>query len=237
MSELNLRQRSNRDFVAPRRRKIITGFLPTSHDGVESSELTSDLLSDFIQRSKPWSQERVATPGGLRLALFALIPLQTFWAIWLATIVTGATSCRGPICTVATLDHHAAALLACGVFCITVLVALIPMTRGFSKCNGREVIGLASAAAAGGTALLGLAALISGVLIVMLLFATLILASTATSRREIHDARLRTPFPISPPRGARPSGARRVERPDQPKVAKPPASTPAGMDRDTPGFY
>ena len=228
------------DLVAPRRSETETGFLPTSPDA-SPRNLETEVRSccrTSSSSSQRWSQQTRCNTRPTAVERFSpLIPLQLFWAIWLATIVTGATSCRGPICTVATLDHHAAALLACGVFSVTVLVALIPTTRGFSKCNGREVIGLSSAAAAGGAALLGLAALITGVLIVMLLFATLILASTATSRREIHDARLRTPFPISPTRGARPSGARRVERPDQPKVAKPPASTPAGMDRDTAGFY
>jgi hypothetical protein len=176
ISVTHLELGSAHDLVAPRQSETETGFLPTRPQSLEIWKLRSDLLSDFIQRSPRWSQKRVATPGRLRLALFALIPLQLLWAIWLATIVTGATACRGPICTVATLDHHAAALLACGVFSVTVLVALIPTTRGFSKCNGREVIGLSGAAAAGGAALLGLAALISGVLIVVLLFATLILA-------------------------------------------------------------
>jgi hypothetical protein len=184
---------SDRDLAASRRREVDIDASVLS----TISETGSDVLSDFIHHSQRWSHQRVATLGRLRLALFALIPLQLFWAIWLATIVTGATSCRGPICTVATLDHHAAALLACGVFCIAVLVALIPTTRGFSKCNGTEVIGLSSAAAAGGTALLGLAALITGVLIVMLLFATLVLASTATSRRETDHERTGPPYPIA----------------------------------------
>jgi hypothetical protein len=143
------------------------------------------LLSDFIQRSQPWSSERVPGPRRLRwAALWALVPVELFWAIWLATIVTGATACRGPICTVITLDHHAAALLACGVFSVAGLAGLIPTTRGFSRCNGPEVIGLALATAAGGALLLGIAALIIGVLILLLVPATFVLASTATFRRE-----------------------------------------------------
>jgi hypothetical protein len=171
---------------------------PTLHQSPSTqTELAPGMLSNFVESSQPWSRVRVAVAGRLRWTLWSLLFAELFWAIWLATIVAGAISCRGPICTVATLDHHAAALLACGVFCIAVLVALIPATRGFSKCNGTEVIGLSSAAAAGGTALLGLAALITGVLIVMLLFATLVLASTATSRRETDHERTGPPYPIA----------------------------------------
>jgi hypothetical protein len=156
----------------------------------------SHVLSDFVDNSRPWSRERVPVPRRLRWALWALIPVELFWAIWLATIVTGSTACRGPICTVITLDHHAAALLACGVFSVAGLVGLVPTTRGFSRCNGIEVIGLAIATAAGGASLLGLAALMAGALILLIILATFILASTA-SRRETDHARTTTPFPIA----------------------------------------
>jgi hypothetical protein len=95
------------------------------------------------------------------------------------------------------LDHHAAALLGCGVFCVAVLIGLVPTTRGFSKCNGIEVAGLAVASAAGGVALLGIAALIIGALILLIILAAFVLASTATSRRETDHARTRTAFPIA----------------------------------------
>jgi hypothetical protein len=126
-----------------------------------------------------------------------LLPVELFWAVWLATIVTGATACRGPICTVTTLDHHAAVLLACGVFCICCLVGLVFTTRGFSKCNGIEVIGLAIATAAGAASLLGITALIIGALILLIILATFVLSSTATSRRETDHARTRPPYPIA----------------------------------------
>jgi hypothetical protein len=126
-----------------------------------------------------------------------LLPVELFWTVWLATIVTGATACRGPICTVTTLDHHAAALLACGVFSVASLVGLIPTTRGFSRCNGVEVIALAITSAAGAASLLGIAALIIGSLILLLVLATFVLSAAATSRRETHHARTRTAFPIA----------------------------------------
>jgi hypothetical protein len=193
----HLKLGSTRNFAAPRRSETATAFLPTRPDNLEILKLRSDLLSNFIQQSQRWSHKRVATPGRLRLALFALIPLQLFWVIWLATIVTGATSCRGPICTVATLDHHAAALLACGVFSVAGLAGLIPTTRGFSRCNGPEVIGLALATAAGSASLLGIAALMTGALILLIILASFVLASTATSRRETDHERTRAPYPIA----------------------------------------
>jgi hypothetical protein len=139
-------------------------------------QLSHNALLDFVQSSQPWSGERVPVPSRLRWALWALAPIELFWAIWLATIVTGSTACRGPICTVATLDHHAAALLACGVFCVAVLVGLIPSTRGFSRCNGIEVTGFAIAAAAGAASLLGVATLIISALIGLIVLATFVLA-------------------------------------------------------------
>jgi uncharacterized membrane protein YhaH (DUF805 family) len=155
------------------------------------------VLSNFLKSSQAWSRVRVAVPRRLRWALWVSLPGDLFWVVWLATIVTGATSCRGPICTVATLDHHAAALLACGVFSVAGLVGLIPTTRGFSKCNGIEVIGLAIASGAGGASLLGIAALIIGALILLIILATFVLAFTATSRRETDHAHTRTAFPIA----------------------------------------
>jgi hypothetical protein len=101
------------------------------------------------------------------------------------------------MCTVITLDHHAAALLACGVFSVAGLMGLIPTTRGFSRCNGLEVIGLTVATAASGASLLGIAALITGALILLIILATFVLASTATSRRETDHARTTAPFPIA----------------------------------------
>jgi hypothetical protein len=156
-----------------------------------------NVIKDFVQPTETWSRERVPIPRRLRWALWTLVPVELFWAIWLATIVTGATACRGPICTVITLDHHAAALLACGVFCVAGLAGLIPTTRGFSRCNDLEVIGLAIATAAGGASLLGVAALITGALILLIILATFVLASVATARRETDHARSRPPYPIA----------------------------------------
>ncbi len=173
------------------------------------------VLMDFLQTSRSWSRERTPIQRQLRLSLWALLPFEVLWAIWLGTILTGATPCSGPICMVTTLHHHEAALLACGVFCVAALVGLIPTTRGYSKCNGPEVIILAVASAAGGASLLGIAALIIGALIAFFLLAIFVLASTATSRREMDDARARTPFPIAFIEDARPSRARRVKRPDR----------------------
>jgi hypothetical protein len=165
--------------------------------GVPSDALASSVLVGFLDNSQPWSWERVPIPSRLRWALWALVPVELFWAIWLATIVTGSTACRGPICTVTTLDHHAAALLACGVLSVAGLAGLIPTTRGFSRCNSPEVIGLAIATAASGASLLGVAALMTSALILLIILATFILASTATSRRDTDHARTRPPYPIA----------------------------------------
>jgi hypothetical protein len=138
------------------------------------------VLQDFLQTSQPWSRERVPLSSRLRRTLWALIPVELIWGTWLVTIITGATACDGPICRVATLQHHSAVLLACAVISVTGLVSLIPFTRGLSRSNDRELVGIAAASAAGGIALLGIAALLTGVVIALLLLALFILGFTAT---------------------------------------------------------
>jgi hypothetical protein len=109
-----------------------------------------------------------------------LVPVELLWATWLVTTVISATRCDGVICTVATLDRHAAVLLVLAVVCLTGLLGLAAMTRGLSRCNGSEVAGLSVAAAAGGAALLGIAALLLGAVIVLIIFAVFFAALSHT---------------------------------------------------------
>jgi hypothetical protein len=149
----------------------LAGGLPrTGSGGNGSSPSHSSALSDFVRHSQPWSRVRMALPRRLRLTLWALIPIQLLWGIWLVTIVTG-DGCDGRICSVATLDGHAAVLLVLAVLCLAGLLGLVPTTRGLSQCNGAEAAGLGVAAVAGGAALLGIAALLLGAVIVLMIFA------------------------------------------------------------------
>jgi hypothetical protein len=209
-----------RERLAPH--KALISLVPIDHGtshyqmgnqppGSSSPKTNDNLLHDFVQNSRMWSRERVPLPRRLRRTLWSMMPLELIWAVWLATIVTGLSHCHGPICTVVTLHHHAAALLACGVFSVAALVGLVPTTRGFARCNAIEVVGVAIASAAGGVALLGVAALLMGFATALIVLATFVLASTATSRREIDDARPRTPFPIAVPRSGDTTRARRAE--------------------------
>jgi hypothetical protein len=128
-------------------------------------------LGDFVRRSRPWSRQPVPLPRRLRRNLWVLVPVELLWAIWLWTTTTGGSPCDGPICTVATLNHHAAVLLGCAIACVAGLLGLAVVTRGLSQCGGREVVGVGIAVGAGGTALLGLAALLVGALVVLIIFA------------------------------------------------------------------
>jgi hypothetical protein len=133
-----------------------------------SSRASGSVLSDFVRSSQLWSSERLPLPFRLRRALWAIIPVELLWSIWLVTILNGSTPCDGPICTIATLNHHTAVLLACAAICIAGLGALAPATRGLSQCNGREVVGIAAATTAGGAALLGISALGVGVVVALI---------------------------------------------------------------------
>ena len=147
----------------------------------QSSPGANSVLSEFLRHSQPWSRERAPLPLRFRRTLWLLVPVELLWGIWLVTIVTGATRCDGPTCSVATLDRHAAVLLVLAVLCLTGLVGLAPATRGLAQCNGREMAGLGVAAAAGGASLLGIAALLLGAAIVLIVLAAFFAALSAST--------------------------------------------------------
>jgi hypothetical protein len=138
---------------------------PTANYGV---------LQDFVQSSQPWSRRGIPLPRRLRRTLWTLIPVELAWSFWLVIVLIGGASCDGPICAVATLGNHVAALLACALVSFGGLIGLVPFTRGFSQCNGRQVAGVAVAAVAGVVALLGIAALIIGAAIGLIFLAAIV---------------------------------------------------------------
>jgi hypothetical protein len=139
-----------------------------------------NVLHDLVQSSRSWNRERVPLPRRLRGTLWAFIPVEFLWGIWLVAILTGATPCSGPICTVATLHQHAALLLPCAITSVIGLLSLFPLTRGLSHCNDREFIAVAATTAAGCIALLGIAALLTGVMVVLMLIGIFVFGVTAT---------------------------------------------------------
>jgi hypothetical protein len=141
----------------------------------------ADVLADFVRHSQPWNRQPVMLPRRLPRTLWALVAIDLLWGIWLWTITTGASPCDGPICTVATLNHHAGVLLGCAVVCVAGLLSLAIPTRGLSQCGGREVVGVGIAAGAGGTALLGIAALLVGAVIVLIVLLAFVAAFTASA--------------------------------------------------------
>jgi hypothetical protein len=141
-----------------------------------------NVLQTFVQSSQPWSREGVRVPLRLTCLLWALIPTELALSIWLVTILTGDSRCNGQICAVATLGNHPGVLLACAAICIAGLAVLIPGTRGLSRCNGRQVAAVALSSAAGGAALVGIAAIIVGAaigLIVLGAIAAIVVATFA----------------------------------------------------------
>jgi hypothetical protein len=130
-----------------------------------SPQANYNVLHAFVEGSQPWSREAVRLPRRLTFVLWALIPVELSWGIWLVTVITGASRCDGQICAVATLGNHSEVLLAGAAICIAGLAVLVRGTRGLSRCNDRQVAVVAVALAAGGVALLGIAALIVGVAI------------------------------------------------------------------------
>jgi hypothetical protein len=161
-------------------------------------------------------------PMGASPNPLGLDPSQLMCGICLVTVFTGARPCGGPFCTVTTLNRRPAVLLACAVICLTVAV-LVPHARGLARFNGKEVMGVA--AVAGGGALLGIAVLPMGAVIVPNP------ELRARIRRgvfeEADDARSRTPFPTQHSTGGDPVPARRRQRRDGRKVARPAPPTSA----------
>jgi hypothetical protein len=145
-----------------------------------SSTVRDNLLHSFVQSSQPWSREGVRLPLRLTCLLWALIPGQLTWAIWLVTVLTGDNRCDGWICAVATLGNHPGVLLACVAICIAGLAVLAPGTRGLSRCDGRQVAGVAVASAAGGVAMLGIAALIVSAAIGLIVLGAIAVIAVST---------------------------------------------------------
>ena len=148
--------------------------------GVWWSPGSTSALADFVRHSQSWSGVRAPLPRRLRRVLWALIPVELLWGIWLVIVITGGSPCVGSICTVATLNRHAPVLLVFAVLCLTGLLGLAPTTRGLAQCNGGELVGICVAAAAGGAALLGIAALLLGAVIVLTIFAAFFAALSTT---------------------------------------------------------
>jgi hypothetical protein len=157
------------------------GDQPGAFDLDSHDIAATGVLSDFLRRSQPWNRQPVPLPRRLRRTLWALVPIELVWGIWLWTITTGASPCDGPLCTVATLNHHAAVLLGCAIVSAAGLLALAAATRGLSQCGDREVVGVGIAAGAGGAALLGIAALLVGAAIALIILMAFVAAFTASA--------------------------------------------------------
>jgi hypothetical protein len=94
----------------------------------------------------------------LRWAVIATISVEVFWWVWLALVGKGASPCAGHICMVTTLEHHAAALPACGASFVAALGTLVPDHRPrFLEIQRHRAIAVTLAAAAGGVSLPGTA--------------------------------------------------------------------------------
>lgn len=145
------------------------------------AERDGNALTQFIRQSRPWARERVILSRRVRRLVWLLILTQLAWATWLWALVTDAVSCTGRVCTVITLDGQATLLLVCSVVSLAGLIAVALVTRGLSATDGRETAGLTVSVAAGGVALLGVAALACVVAIVLLAFAVAFGTMTATA--------------------------------------------------------
>jgi hypothetical protein len=132
----------------------------------------SAVLWDFVEKSQPWNRVSAPLTRRLKWTLWILIPVQFAWALLLVGIISGHMPCDGSLCSVATLHNHAAILLTCAASCTAGLSALIPCTRGLSRCNGWQLSVVAAASSVGAIALLGIVALLVGALVVLIIVAT-----------------------------------------------------------------
>jgi hypothetical protein len=149
--------------------------------GIEPAQAEDNIVLAFVRTSVPWSRVAVPLPSRLRGALIALLLTDLAWGIWLAVILTGRASCHGPICEAATLHHQVWLLAACSSVCVVGLIATGLVTRAFTRCDGRGVVGIAVATVAGWVSLLGIAALLSGLVIVLIVLLAIALGFSSTS--------------------------------------------------------
>ncbi len=138
------------------------------------------VLSQFARLSRPWSRQRVLVPVRVRRVLWFALPVQLVWATWLAALMSGVVSCGRPVCTVATLDGRVGFLFVCAMISIILLTGLAVTTRGLSTTDCREAASLTCAVASGSLALLGVAAVLSLVAVVVITFAVFFATMTVS---------------------------------------------------------
>jgi hypothetical protein len=67
--------------------RLVPHAIRTAFDRYDDRQTSGGVVSEFIERSMPWSREPIPMPSRLRWALWALILVEFAWGIWLATIV------------------------------------------------------------------------------------------------------------------------------------------------------
>lgn len=93
-------------------------------------------------------------------ALWIIFGLNLMFGCWLVAVRSGAATCSGTLCAVATLGNHALLTLVLTGLCVGALLALTPTTRFLTRAGGPEIAMTVLAALCGAAALMGVVALL-----------------------------------------------------------------------------
>ena len=144
------------------------------------SDTDGSPVAKLLRHSRAWSRERVPVGRNVRRVLWLALPVQLVWAGGLALLMSAAVSCSAPVCTIATLGGRVGPLFVCATISLALLGGLVLTTRGLSSTDCREAASLTFAVATGSIALIGVAAVLCVVAIVLITFAVLFGTMTVT---------------------------------------------------------
>jgi hypothetical protein len=157
--------------------------IPASGDVAAGWEGTGDstLLRRYVvAHTRPWSHGSAEFPMRLTIALWVVAILDLGITGWLLAIINGTVSCKGPICTVATMGHHPVVLFTAAATGAALLLTVASVTGGLGRGGAREVTLVAIGVGASLLGALGIIALGLIALSILGLLATLVFAySTA----------------------------------------------------------
>ncbi|MGI8815799.1 MAG: hypothetical protein ACR2G2_11155 [Pseudonocardia sp.] len=120
-----------------------------------------DVLRQFVDHgTSSWSAERVPLSVAVTGTLWTLLIVNIALGAWLFAVLSGAASCSGWPCSIATLGGHAGLLLGLSGSCLAALAGSALVTRGLTGAGAVPLAMVIFGAVCGSIALVGVVALV-----------------------------------------------------------------------------
>lgn len=118
-------------------------------------------LDEFLhQRVRGWGSAPVRLPAVFTFGLWVLIAFDIGLGGWLLAVHSGTALCSGLVCTVVTLGGHPTFTLVLAGVAVGVLLAAMPLTRGYTEAGGPLLVVVTAAGLFGVCAVSGVVAVL-----------------------------------------------------------------------------